>query len=70
MKGLLFLLLVFLVGCKEESKMIVNLTMGEQLKTVMDASPLKISSDCMKSLGLCFHEFSKPFSSTVLPDVN
>lgn len=56
MKGLLFLLLVFLMGCKEESKMIVNLPMGEQLKTVMDASPLKISSDCMKSLGLCFHE--------------
>jgi hypothetical protein len=65
-----FLFFVILLGCKEESKMVVNLPMGGELQAFIDDSPVKISSDCMKKLGLCYHEFSRPFSSATLPDVN
>ncbi len=43
--------------------------MGGELKDFKDASPVPLSSDCMKELGLCFHEFDLPFSSAALPEV-
>nr|WP_314873979.1 hypothetical protein [uncultured Pseudomonas sp.] len=49
--------------------MVINLPMGEDLSSFLESAPVEISSDCMDTLGLCYHEFEKAFSSTALPEV-
>nr|WP_314877671.1 hypothetical protein [uncultured Pseudomonas sp.] len=70
MKVLVLMVLVFLTGCKQESKVLVNLSMGAEINDFLRDSPVAISSDCMKKLELCYHEFDRPFSSLALPNVS
>nr|WP_314875749.1 hypothetical protein [uncultured Pseudomonas sp.] len=50
--------------------MFVNLPMGAEISEFLRGSPVALSSDCMKKLELCYHEFDRPFSSVALPSVN
>nr|WP_314875747.1 hypothetical protein [uncultured Pseudomonas sp.] len=70
MKVLVLMMLVFFIGCKQESKVLVNLSMGAEISDFLRDSPIVISSDCMKKIELCYHEFNRPFSSPALPNVN
>nr|WP_314873983.1 hypothetical protein [uncultured Pseudomonas sp.] len=69
MKSLILVMFVFVMGCKEESKVFVSLSMGAEIADFLESSQVELSSECMKRLELCYHKFKKPFSSLTLPDV-